>query len=259
MIERQIIAQKVKEQQIKEFIYGYLNKSSYSHTEIQRTPLGERIVIYTSRPGLVVGRGGSNIVDLTRLLKDKFGLENPQIEVSEIENPSLNAQSVAKRIVSLFERFGPKRFKSIGYKVLESMISAGALGAEIVISGRGVPSSRAKSWRFKAGYLKKSGDIAQNYVDKGYVPANLRSGVIGVRVSILGPEVMLPDKISLKKAEEHKEVKQEIKVEVEELKTKEKKEAKEKKKRATKKKEDKPLEKPSGKKEEVKREDKKVE
>ncbi len=201
MIERQIISQKVKEQQIKEFIYGYLNKASYSHTEIQRTPLGERIIIYTSRPGLVVGRGGSNIVDLTNLLKEKFNLENPQIEVAEIENPSLNSQSVAKRIVSLFERFGPKRFKAIGYKVLDSIINAGALGAEVVISGRGVPSTRAKSWRFKAGYLKKSGDIAQNYVDKGFVAANLRSGTIGVRVSILKPDVVLPDKITLKKEE----------------------------------------------------------
>jgi small subunit ribosomal protein S3 len=240
MIERQILAQKKKEQQIKEFIYSYLNKASYSHTEIQRTPMGERIIIYSSRPGLVVGRRGSNILDATRILKEKFGLENPQIEVAEIENPSLNAQSVAKRIVTLFDRFGAKRFKSIGYRVLEDMMNAGARGAEIVIAGRGVPSTRAKRWRFSAGYLKKSGDISDTYINRGYATADLRSGTIGVSVSILHPDVKLPDQILIKeidnglkveKVVEEKEEKKEIRKETEE-KVEEK--AKEKKKKVEK-------------------------
>ncbi len=213
MIEKQIIKQNVKENQIKEFIYSFLNRASYSHTDIQRTPMGEKIIIYTSKPGLVVGSRGSNIQNLTKLLKEKFNMENPQIEVSEIENPSLNAQSIAKRIVLLFERFGPKRFKSIGYRILEEIIKAGALGAEIVISGRGVPSTRAKTWRFSAGYLKKSGDIAQNKVLKAYSVANLRSGSIGIKVSILHPDTQLPDKVEIKKIslEELKEEPKEIK------------------------------------------------
>lgn len=210
MIEKQIIANQVKENQIKEFIYAYLNKASYSHTEIQRTPLGEKILIYTSRPGLVVGKRGSNIQELTILLKQKFNMDNPQIEVVEIDNPSLNAQSIAKKIVLSFERFGPKRFKSIGYKVLEEIINAGALGGEIVISGRGVPSSRAKTWRFSAGYLKKSGDISQNYVRRGYAVANLRSGTIGIKVSILSPDIKLPDKVEIKSGVIFEELPKEI-------------------------------------------------
>ena len=215
MIERQIIAQKIKEKQIEEFVFSYLNKASYSHTELKRTPLGEKIIIYTSRPGMVVGRRGSNIQELTLLLKKNFNMENPQIEVSEIPNPSLNANSVAKRIVSSFERFGPKRFKSVGYKVLEDVMKAGALGAEIVISGRGVPSTRAKSWRFLAGYLKKSGDISQNHVQNGLAVANLRSGTIGIKVKILRKDVRLPDQIIMKEipkvAIEIKPIKEEIK------------------------------------------------
>ena len=217
MIERQIIAQKIKEKQIEEFVFSYLNKASYSHTELKRTPLGEKIIIYTSRPGMVVGRRGSNIQELTLLLKKKFNMENPQIEVSEIPNPSLNTNSVAKRIVSSFERFGPKRFKSVGYKVLEDVMKAGALGAEIVISGRGVPSTRAKSWRFLAGYLKKSGDISQNHVQKGIAVANLRSGTIGIKVRILQRDVRLPDQIIMKEIPkvsiEIKPVKEGLKIE----------------------------------------------
>jgi len=233
MIERQIIAQKLKEQQIKEFIYGFLNKASYSHTEIQRTPLGERILIYTSKPGLVVGRRGINIVDLTVILKEKFGLENPQIEVVGIENPNLNPQSVAKRITTLFERFGSKRFKAIGYKILGDILASGAIGVEIVMSGRGLPSSRARSWRFKAGYLKKSGDVAQSYVTKGFASADLNSGCIGIRVSILKPDVKLPDRMIIKSTKEITGVSEkstEAKQEIREGKEESKQETKEEKK-----------------------------
>lgn len=209
MIERQFLSRKIKEHQIEEFISNNIDKAGYSHTEIQRTPLGEKVIIYTSRPGLIVGRKGSNIKDLSEVLKKKFKLENPQVEVAEIDVPNLNAKSVAKHIVHTFERFGPKRFKSIGYKQLQEIINAGAIGAEIVISGRGVPGSRAKSWRFSAGYLKKSGDISENYVKRGYATAHLKSGAIGVKVMILTPDIKLPDKILFKKPESSKEIKSE--------------------------------------------------
>lgn len=206
MIERQFFARKIKEYQIEEFISNNLDKAGYSHTEIMRTPLGERIIIYTSRPSLIVGRKGSNIKELTEILKKKFGMENPQIEVSEVDTPNLNAKSVAKHIIHTFERFGPKRFKSIGYKALQDIMDAGALGAEIVISGRGVPSSRAKRWRFKTGYLKKSGHVAESLVKKGYATAHLKSGSIGVKVAILTSDVRLPDKIIIKQEQKQKEI-----------------------------------------------------
>ncbi len=239
MIERKFLDKKVKEHQIQEYIAEKLNKPGYSHTEIQRTPLGERIIVFTSKPGLIVGRKGENIHSLTEVLKRDFGLENPQIEVSEIPNPDLNPHSVAKHIAHTFERFGPSRFKFMGHKILQTMLSAGARGAEIVISGRGVPGSRAKSWRFKKGHLKKSGDVAESLIRKGFAVANLKSGSVGIKVSILTPDVKLPDEIVFieKEVEEEKEVvevkeepkeKKEEKKEVKEKTTKKKKETKKK-------------------------------
>jgi len=201
MIEQQFLKKKMKVYQVEEFISNTMNKAGYSHTEIKKTPLGDKVIVYTSKPGLIVGRRGENIKELTETLKTRFGLDNPQIEVAEIENPNLNARAVAKRIIHTFERFGPKRFKSIGYRALQDILDAGALGAEIVISGRGVPSQRAKSWRFKAGYLKKSGDISENYIKKSTAIAHLRSGAVGIKVNILTPDVILPDKITFKKPE----------------------------------------------------------
>lgn len=135
MIERKFVAQKLKERQVQEYVAQSLTKAGHSRVEIKRTPMGEKIIVYTTRPGLIVGRKGENIKRLTQALKKKFNLENPQIEIGDIENPLLDAGAVADQIAYTFERFGPKRFKFIGYDMLRKIMDAGALGAEIVIGG----------------------------------------------------------------------------------------------------------------------------
>lgn len=196
MIERNILSQKMKEFHIKEFIASEFIKTGYSHTKIQRTPLGDKITIYTSRPGLVVGRKGENIRKLTNTLKNKFKMENPQIEIGEIENPYFDAQSIAEKIAYTLEKFGPQRFKSVGYKTLQSIINAGALGAEIVVSGK-IPSSRAKTWRFMDGYLKKCGYVSDKYVIRGRSTAFIKSGAVGISVNIMPPGFTLPDDVKI--------------------------------------------------------------
>ena len=212
MIERKILSQKMKEFQIKEFIAKEFEKTGYSHTKIQRTPLGDKVTIYTSRPGLVVGRKGQNINRLTAVLKKRFNMENPQIEIGEIENPYFDAQSISEKIAYALEKFGPKHFKSVAYKTLQSIMDAGALGAEIIVSGK-VPSSRAKTWRFMNGYLKKSGDIAVSKVVKGMAVAITKAGVIGIKVKIMPSTVDLPDKIDIHPKKEEKKITEEIKEE----------------------------------------------
>lgn len=196
MIERNILSQKMKEFHIKEYIAKEFAKTGYSHTKIQRTPLGDKITIFTSRPGLVVGRKGENIKKLTNTLKNKFRLENPQIEIGDIENPYFDAQSIAEKIAYTLEKFGPQRFKSIGYKTLQSIMDAGALGAEIVVSGK-IPSSRAKTWRFIDGYLKKCGFVSDNFVIKGESIAFIKAGSVGIDVSIMPPDLDLPDNVTI--------------------------------------------------------------
>tara|TARA_Y100000310_G_scaffold167856_1_gene167810 strand:- start:15320 stop:16063 length:744 start_codon:yes stop_codon:yes gene_type:complete len=214
MIERKFIAQKIKEYEIQEYIAKSLNNVGHSNTKMIKTPLGEKIIIYASRPGLVVGRKGQNIKNLTKALKKNFNLENPQIEISEVENPSLDAQIIAEKIVDSLEHFGLQRFKAIGHRVMKEVMQAGALGIEINVSGK-VPSDRAKSWRFYQGYLKKCGDIAISGVRKSHLQAKLKTGVVGVKVSIMPPDTKLPDDIKIldiksekEKAEETEEVKE---------------------------------------------------
>jgi len=210
MIERQFVAQKLKEFQIQEYITETLGNVGHSHTKLQRTPLGEKIVVFSSRPGLVVGRKGANIKKLTTTLKKRFGLENPQIEISEVENINLDATIVAERIISSLEKFGTQRFKGVGHKSIQDVMNAGALGVEILISGK-IPSSRAKTWRFYKGYLKKCGDVAVSHVKEAHSQALLKTGVVGVKVKIMLADTELPDKITWKEQAVEEKPKVEVK------------------------------------------------
>jgi small subunit ribosomal protein S3 len=236
MIERKFVSQRMKDFMIQEYVLANLPKSGISHTRMQLTPLGEKIVVFSSRPGLVVGKSGKNIQKLTHDLKEKFGLENPQIEISEIEDPRIEPQIVGDRMASSLEQFGSKNFKGTIHKAVEDVLHAGALGVEIVLSGK-VPSARAKSWRVLAGYMKKCGDVAITQVRKAHSTALLKTGIIGIKVSIMPPGIVLPDRIKVMNAGELREIN---KPEIKEVKE-EKREDKPKKRRSPpKKKEHKP-------------------
>jgi len=220
MIERDFVKQKKREYQVKEFISRTLKNVGHSYTELQRTPLGEKVIIHTSRPGLIVGRKGQNISKLTDLLRTEFKLENPQVEINEVENPNLVANIVGERIASALERFGSNRFKGIMHKTMADVLDSGARGVEIRLSGK-LPGARAKSWRVYGGYLKKCGDAAVMHVNKANVIAKLKSGVIGIQVSILPEGIIMPDTITIIGEEDKTEKKSE---ETTETKTEEKKE-----------------------------------
>ncbi|HIH37919.1 30S ribosomal protein S3 [Candidatus Woesearchaeota archaeon] len=212
MIEREFIKQNLKEHSVEEFVSRSLKRVGHSHTKMIRTPLGEKIVIFTSRPGLIVGRKGENIKKLTKALKKEFNLKNPQIEISEVEQYYLDAQIVAERIADGMERFDSSKFKAIGHKMMAEIMNAGAIGVEILISGK-VPSARARVWRFYQGYLKKCGDVSIEGVKQAYTQAHLRSGTVGIQVRIMPPDVRLPDRISLITEKVEEPVVQEVKEE----------------------------------------------
>ncbi len=210
MIERKFVVKNMKEFQIQEYIRENLKGVGHSHTALKKTPLGEKVIIYASRPGLIVGRAGANIKKLTKVLKTRFALENPQIEISEVDNVNLDATIVAERIANSLERFGSARFKGIMHKTMTDSINAGALGIEIMLSGK-IPGSRAKSWRICQGYLKKCGDIAVSGVRSCKSQAKLKTGVIGIQVRIMPPDLRLPDNVIIGEKIKPEEAKNETK------------------------------------------------
>ena len=197
MEERATVKFKKDEFAIKEYIKSILGKGKISRVKIEYTPIGEKVIISTNKPGVVIGKRGEKIEELTDILKNKFKLENPRIEIDEILKPEFDAQIIADEIALGLERLGPLKFKVIAYKNLQRIMSAGAMGAEIVLGGK-LPSARAKSWRFSQGYLRKVGDSAK-VVDRAKAVAQTKPGTVGVKVSILSPDAVLSDRLVLNK------------------------------------------------------------
>jgi small subunit ribosomal protein S3 len=197
MEEKKFVAFKKEELGVKEYIKNELGKGRISAVTIEYTPVGEKIVVATSKPGQVIGKRGEKIESLTNILKKKFKLDSPHIEIREIKNPLLDAQLVADDIALSIERKGSLKFKVIAYQVLQQIIRSGAAGVEIVLSGK-LPSDRARRWRFAHGYLKKTGDPAK-VVDVAQSQAKTMLGVVGVEVKILSPDAPIHDQIIVDK------------------------------------------------------------
>jgi small subunit ribosomal protein S3 len=195
MEENNVVAFKKKEYAVREYIKSLLEKGKVSKVRIEYTPVGEKIIISTHKPGLVIGRRGEKIDELKRVLKTKFKLENPNIDIEEVTRPEFDAQIMADEIALGLERFGPVKFKVIAYRTLQKIMNSGALGAEIVLGGK-LPSARAKSWRFSQGYLKKTGESAK-LVDRAKAIAQTKPGTVGVKVAILSPNVQMKDTIKI--------------------------------------------------------------
>ncbi len=193
-VVQHFISESKKKTEIDEFLQKKLERAGYGGVTIAKTPLGTHIVIYAMRPGLVIGRGGETIRDLARILEEKFKIPNPQISVSEMEIPELNAFVVASRIAGALQR--GVHFRRAGFWALNQIMEAGALGAEIIISGK-LRTERARYEKFRAGYLPKCGEPALKFMRKAEVHVQLKPGMFGVKVRIMPPDAKFPDKIQI--------------------------------------------------------------
>jgi small subunit ribosomal protein S3 len=227
MIERKFIKERLGDYKIQKFLFKNFERSSFSHAIIQKTPLGDKIVIYSSRPGMIVGRGGENLKRVIVKLKN-LGIQNPRIDVQEVDNAMLDPSLIAERIVEMFLKMGTGRFKFIGHHICEKVLQAGAKGVQITLAGR-IPASRAKMWKFIRGFLPKCGSVAYEDVAQSFRIAKLKTGVIGVRVKLLPPNIRMPDEIILlnEAVEESKDINEDLTKEENVIKVMEKEEKKE--------------------------------
>lgn len=181
-IKQKFVANNKKKPQIEEFLMRHFEKYGYSHSDIRKTHMGMDIIIYASKPGLIIGRGGENINDMSDRLKKEFGFENVRIDVQEVSNPYLNSKIVAEEIKSALER--GLNVRKIGNIMLKKVVESGAVGCELRLAGK-LGSAKARVQRFNSGYMKYSGDTAKQYVDYSKVSAITKAGIIGIKVRIM--------------------------------------------------------------------------
>ncbi len=167
--------------ELDEFLSETLRDAGYGRVDVQKTPIGTRITLSVTRPGLVIGRKGSGIKDLTSKLEQKFGLSNPQISVTELEVPELNPKIMCNRIAQLIER--GTAFRRAAIWTNNTIMNAGALGVEITVAGK-LRSERAHFEKHAAGLVPKSGDIANKVVRYGVTHVLTKMGLMGIQLKI---------------------------------------------------------------------------
>ncbi|MGM0399023.1 MAG: 30S ribosomal protein S3 [Halobacteriota archaeon] len=188
--ELEFIEEGLQRSQIDEFFAEELARAGYGGMDVAHTPMGTQIVLKAEKPGMVIGKGGKNIRKITRQLEERFDLEDPQIDVQEVDEPDLNAQIVADRLANALERGW--YFRKAGHTTIDRIMDAGALGAEIVLAGK-VTGARSRVEKFNRGYIKHNGEPAEEIVDAGQGVAVMKLGTIGVNVKIIPPNAELPD------------------------------------------------------------------
>ncbi|WP_144925898.1 30S ribosomal protein S3 [Halorubrum salsamenti] len=203
--EHQFIEDGLRRSQINEFFADELGRAGYGGMDVAQTPMGTQIVLKAEKPGMVIGKGGKNIRKITTELEDRFDMDDPQIDVQEVDEPDLNAQIVADRLANALERGW--YFRKAGHTTIDRIMDAGALGAEIVLSGK-VTGARSRVEKFNRGYIKHNGEPAEEVVDHGQGVAVMKLGTIGVNVKIIPPGAQLPDDFDIREDAEVPEVEQ---------------------------------------------------
>jgi len=182
-MKERIFIQKAKEHiKLEEFVRRQFGDAKCGMIEVQYTPIVTRIVVHTTTPGLVIGSGGDKIKETVELIKKNFGIENPQIDVQRIEEPDLDPDVVAQTIAAAIEN--NVNFRRLGNFYLTKIMEAGAVGCELVFSGK-MSGQRSNTQRFVAGYIKKCGEPAEKDVMKGFAVANPKLGNVGITVKIM--------------------------------------------------------------------------
>ena len=208
--ERKFIRENAKRSLIKKFLVREIEGSGFGGMNIQRTPIGTRVNILVERPGMVIGKSGAKIKELTDTIRTKFNVDNPQIEIQEAgSSASLNAQIMAEKLAEALERGW--HFRRAGHSTVRRIMQSGAKGCQVILAGK-LTGERHRTEKFTEGHVKYCGETAKEVMDIGLATAKLKPGVLGVKVRIMRKDAKLPDEITYKLAAKE-EVKPEIKIE----------------------------------------------
>ncbi len=191
-LKKAFVARGVRMYEIDEFLASKLESAGYAGVKLQKTPLGTRIIVQAARPGLVIGKKGKTVKELTSFLEERFDIENPNIEVEEVKEPELNAQIMAERLATGIEK--GQHYRRAAYSIMRRVMRRGARGIEVIIGGK-ITSQRARVQKFREGVVSKCGTPWDDIVSYGVAHTVTKTGTMGVRVLVMPGNVRLPDNI----------------------------------------------------------------
>lgn len=169
---------------IRNYLKSRLQTASVSKVEISRTPRKVVITVHTARPGIVIGRGGSEVDKLKKDLRKLIGYE-VQVNVSEVKRPALSAELVGQNVTQQLEK--KVNYRRAVKKAIQSTMSMGAEGIRVCVSGRLNGVEIARSETFREGRVPLH--TLRANIDYALVEANTTYGLIGVKVWVYNGEI----------------------------------------------------------------------
>jgi len=187
---------------LKDYLRAKIKDAGFANAEVSKTPTGTRIVLHVTRPGIVIGRKGTGIKELTEKLESDFGMKNPQIAVEEITKPELSPEVMCNRMASHLER--GTAFRRATMWTIQQIMEGGAMGVEITISGK-LRGDRSAFEKHAKGILPRAGHHADVIVSEDIAHVGTAMGLIGVRIRIAQKEKLIPEFEMKGKTQEEKD------------------------------------------------------
>lgn len=210
--KRKFVADGVFYAELNELFSRELAEDGYAGVEIRTTPLRTEIIIRATRTQDVLGEKGQRIKELTSVVQKRFNFQEGTVDLfaERVANRGLCAQTQAESLK--YKLLGGLAVRRACYGVLRFIMESGAKGAEVIVSGK-LRAQRAKSQKYRDGYMVKSGNSRDVYVDYAVRHVLMKQGVLGIRVSIMmdhdptgkfGPSKPLSDVVTIiEPKEEH--------------------------------------------------------
>merc|ERR1711907_378137 len=203
--KRKFVADGVFFAELNELFTRELAEDGYSGVEVRQTPARHEIIIRATRTQNVLGEKGRRIRELTAVVQKRFNFPAGSVELyaEKVLNRGLCAVAQAESL--RYKLLGGLAVRRACYGVLRLIMESGALGCEVIVSGK-LRAQRAKSMKFQDGYMIKAGNPCRHFIDSAVRHVLLRQGVLGIKVNIMlphdptgrnGPKKPMPDKVDV--------------------------------------------------------------
>ena len=196
---------------LNDFLREEIKEAGFHKVEVSKTPSGTKITLYVTRPGIVIGRKGVGIKQLTEKVESDYGFKNPQISVEEIPKAELSPSVMCNRLASHIER--GTAFRRATMWTLNQIMEAGAMGVQITISGK-LRGDRSAFEKHTQGILPRAGNYAKDIVSEDVTHTKTAMGLIGIKIRIASKEKVVPE-FKLKGLSEQKSKTEDEKIEQE--------------------------------------------
>ena len=175
----------IEDYNLRKMLKEKLNQAGISHIDLQRAGEKLHVIVYTAKPGVVIGKGGAGVEALKKEVEEFTG-KQVQLDIIEIKNPDIDAQLVAENIAQQLEK--RVSFRRAMKQTIGRAMKSGAKGIKTTVSGRLGGADIARSEGYHEGSIPLQ--TLRAHIDYGFAEAKTTYGRIGVKVWIYKGQVL---------------------------------------------------------------------